>query len=109
MGRPYDVNCTCTVYKQLNLSVSWIGPNGTVVTNDSSRITTIFESTTSDDGYIHTSTLQFSYISEKDENTSYNCNILSEEHVLLYKPFTMTNLTSELDYYHKCDCLYTSD
>ena len=94
MGRPYDVNCT--IYKELNLSISWIGPNGVSITNDSNRITAI--STTSDDGYIHISTLRFSYISEEDDNTSYSCTVLSEEHVLLSKPFTMTNLTSELDY-----------
>ena len=80
-----------------NVNISWIGPDG-VITNDSSRITV---NQTTSDGYIHTSTLKFSYISEEDENTSYNCTASPGEHESLFKSFTMTNLTiSKLYHYH---------
>ena len=74
------------------MNISWIGPNG-VIANDSNRITVI---PTTSDGYIHTSTLQFSYISEEDENTSYSCTAsLFGEHEPLSKSFIVTNLTSK--------------
>ena len=95
VGRPYEVNCIVNANKEIYPNISWIGPDG-VIANDSSRITVI---PTTSDGYIHTSTLQFSYISEKDENTSYNCTAsLFREHEPLSKSFTMTNLMSKLKY-----------
>ena len=76
-----------------NVSISWNGPND-IIANESDRITVI---PTTSDGHIHTSTLQFSYISEEDEDTSYNCTAsLSGEHELLSESFTMRNLTSKL-------------
>ena len=75
------------------MNISWTGLNG-VLASESDRITV--NSTTSD-GHIHTSTLQFSYINEGDENTTYNCIAsLSEENETLSESFTMTNLTSKL-------------
>lgn len=78
--------------------IGWIGPDGVIGSDSSSRITVT--PTTTDD-YIHTSTLQFSYISEEDENTSYSCtaSLSSEDHEPLSKPFIMTNLTSKQSYY----------
>ena len=97
-SRSYEVNCTISTSKEINsdnVSISWIGPNGVMI-NESSKITVI---PTTSDGYIHTSTLQFSYISEEDENTSYTCTAaLSGDHVS--KSFTMTTLTCKLDCYH---------
>ena len=94
VGKYHEVHCvfyTGEVVNSDNVSISWIGPNG-VIANDSSRITVI---PTTSDGYIHTSTLQFSYISEEDENTSYNCTAsLSGDRESLSKLFTMNNLTS---------------
>ena len=100
MGRRHEINCTLYTGEAVNSSevnISWIGPHG-VIANESSRITV---NRTTSDGYIHTSTLQFSYISEEDKNTSYNCTAsLSGDHEPLSKSFTMTDLTSKLYCYH---------
>ena len=102
MGRPHEINCTLYTGKVVNsdnVSISWNGPNGDIA-NESGRITVI---PTTSDGHIHTSTLQFSYISEEDENTSYNCTVsLSGEHELLPKSFTINSLSSELNYCYLC-------
>ena len=104
MGRPHEINCTLYTGKVVNsdnVSISWNGPYGDIA-NESGRITVI---PTISDGHIHTSTLQFSYISEEDEDTSYNCTAsLSGEHELLSESFTMGNLTGELSStLFKCD------
>ena len=100
MGRHHEINCTLYTGEAVNSSevdISWIGPDG-VIANESSRITVV---PTTSDGYIHTSTLQFSYISEEDENTSYNCTAsLSGDHEPLSKLFTMSNITSKSNYNH---------
>ena len=122
MGRPHEINCTLYIgelYKVNpdDVSISWMGSgdesisgigsgdesiswmrSGDVIANESSRITVI---PTTSNGSVYTSTLQFSYISEEDENTSYNCTAsLSGGHGSLSKSFTMSNLTSKLNYYH---------
>ena len=78
------------------MNIRWIGPDG-VIANDNSRITVI---PTTSGRYIHTSTLQFSYISAEDENTSYNCtaSLSSGDHEPLSKSFTMNILTCKLAY-----------
>ena len=92
MGKPYEVNCIVNASEEIYPNISWIRPDG-VIANDSSRITVI---PTTSDGYIHISTLQFSYISEEDENTSYNCTAsLFGEHEPLSISFIVTNLTSK--------------
>ena len=100
MGRHHEINCTLYTGEAVNSSevdISWIGSDG-VIANESSRITVV---PTTSDGYIHTSTLQFSYISEEDENTSYNCTAsLSGDHEPLSKLFTMSNITSKSNYNH---------
>jgi len=73
VGKPLEVSCivrTAQLIKSDNVSISWVGPKGVITMNKDSRITVI--STISND-HIHTSTLQFLYINEEDENTSYNC------------------------------------
>ena len=96
VGRPHEINCilyTGKVVNSDNVSISWNGPNG-VIANESSRMTVI---PTTSDGHIHTSTLQFSYISEEDENTSYNCAaFLYGEYEPLTESFTIRNLTGKL-------------
>ena len=96
MDRPHEINCTLYTGKVVhsdNVSISWNGPNGDIA-NESGRMTVI---PTISDGHIHTSTLQFSYISEEDENTSYNCTVLlSVEHETLSESFTIRNLTGKL-------------
>ena len=102
VGRPHEINCslyTGKVANSDNVSISWIGPNG-VITNESTRMSVI---PTTSDGHIHTSTLQFSYIREEDENTSYNCTAsLSGEHESLSKSFTINNLISKLNFHILC-------
>ena len=102
VGRPHEINCTLYTGKVVNsdnVSISWIGPNG-VIANESSRITVI---PTTSDGHIHTSTLQFLYISEEDENASYNCTAsLSGEHESLSKSFTLNNLSGKLNFHILC-------
>ena len=104
VGKYHEVHCifyTGEAASSSDVNISWIGPDG-VIANDSSRITVI---PTTNDGYIHTSTLQFSYISEEDENTSYNCTAsLFGDHEPLSKLFTMTNLTSKCS--QKLSCTY---
>ena len=105
MGRPHEINCilyTGKVVNSNNVSISWNGPNG-VIANESSRMTVI---PTTSDSHIHTSALQFSYISEEDKGTLYNCTAsLSGEHESLSESFTMRNLTSKLSStLLKCDC-----
>ena len=98
VGRSHEVSCilyTGKVVNSDNVSISWNGPYGDIA-NESSRITVI---PTTSDGHIHTSTLQFSYISEEDEYTSYNCTgSLSEEHESLSESFIMSNLSSKWKY-----------
>ena len=95
VGRPHEISCTLNTGKTLNhteLDISWTGPNG-VIMNDSSRITVI---PATSDGHTHTSTLQFSYLSEEDENTSYSCMAsLFGEQESLFKSLTMINIASK--------------
>ena len=93
VGTPNKIDCIVYTVEYTNVSISWNGPNG-VIANESSRITVI---PTTSDGHAHTSALQFSYISEEDEDTSYNCIAsLSGEHESLSESFTMRNVTSKL-------------
>ena len=102
VGRPHEIICnlyTGKVVNSDNVSISWNGPNGDIA-NESGRMTVI---PTISDGHIHTSTLQFSYISEEDENTLYNCTAsVSGEHESLSKLFTMNNLSGKLNNYILC-------
>ena len=95
VGKAHEVNCTLYDYtSSSDVSISWTGPN--VGTNESSRITVV---PANSNGDIHTSTLQFSYISEDDNNISYNCiAFLSAGNITLsyHKSFTISELTSKL-------------
>ena len=102
MGKPHEINCTLYTVNYVNVSISWIGPNG-VITNDSSRITVI---PTTSDGYIHTSTLQFSYISEEDENTSYSCTASTKGSGNKSVSYQIGNLSSKL-ICHSYICSYS--
>ena len=97
VGTPHEINCTLYTGKVVhsdNVSISWNGPNGDIA-NESSRITVI---PTTSDGHIYTSALQFSFISDEDEDTSYNCtaSLLGKHESLLSAPFTIRNLTGKL-------------
>jgi len=73
LGDSYQIQCTAYTDEMVNpnnVTVNWIGPYGTI-TNDS-RLTI---TPTSSNGTSHTSTLQFSYLSENDEG-DYNCSLV---------------------------------
>ena len=97
VGKLQKINCTLRTIQLVNSSdvnISWTGPN--VGTNESNRITVI---PANSNGYIHTSALQFSYISEDDINTSYNCIAFlsaGNETSSYHKSFTISELTSKL-------------
>ena len=97
IGKPHEVNCTLNTGQAVNssdVSISWTGPNG-VITNEGSRISVI---PTNSNGYIHTSTLRFSYISEEDVDISYNCTAMlsrKNETMSYTKSFSMSDLTSK--------------
>ena len=97
IGKPHEVNCTLYTGQAMNssdVSISWTGPSS-AITNESSRITVI---PTNSNGYIHTSTLHFSYVSEEDVDISYNCTAMlsrNNETLLYTKSFSMGDLTSK--------------
>ena len=73
VGRPQTVNCTVSTVSGVAASsvmISWMGPGGDPVMNDS-RVT--ISPTTSSDN-VHTSLLQFTYLLEGDEGM-YTCNV----------------------------------
>ena len=105
VGRSHEISCilyTSKVVNSDNVSISWNRPNG-VIANESGRMTVI---PTTSDGHIHTSTLQFLYISEEDKDTSYNCTAsFYGEYESLTESFTIRNLTGKLlPTLLKCDC-----
>ena len=96
MGRPHNILCalyTGEVVNSSDVNITWIGPNGVITNDNTSRITVL---PTISDGHNHTSTLQFSYLSDSDENTTYSCDAyLPGDHK--YTSFTIRDLTSKLD------------
>jgi len=74
VGSPQEIHCTVSTVNGVELSsvlISWMGPGGDTITNDSrvtiSRITAI------NSDFI--STLEFSYLMEGDEGI-YTCNVM---------------------------------
>ena len=66
VGSPQDIQCIVSTVSGVELSsvmISWMGPGGESITNDS-RVT-ISPTTSSDNNY--TSSLQFTYLMEGDE------------------------------------------
>ena len=73
VGSPQDIQCIVSTVSGVELSsvmISWMGPGGESITNDS-RVT-ISPTTSSDNNY--TSSLQFTYLMEGDEGI-YTINI----------------------------------
>ena len=74
VGSPQDIQCIVSTVSGVELSsvmISWMGPGGESITNDS-RVTitpTIFS------GNNYTSSLQFTYLMEGDEGI-YTCNVM---------------------------------
>ena len=96
VGETHEVNCTVYAVNSGDVSISWTGPNGNITVSEDSRIS-VLPSNFSSNGYIHTSTLQFSHIKEEDENTLYNCSAsISGKSEALLQSFNLTNLTSNV-------------
>ena len=70
--------------------VSWTGPGGDSILNDS-RVTVA----TSFDGSSYTSSIQFAYLMEGDEGT-YTCNVTSSSGVNGVESIEIDTLTSKL-------------
>ena len=73
MGSPQVINCTVSTVSGVQSSsviISWTGPAGSI-TNDS-RVTI---SPTTSSGNTYSSSLQFTYLMERDEGT-YTCNVI---------------------------------
>ena len=74
VGSPQDIQCIVSTVSGVELSsvmISWMGPGGESVTNDS-RVTI---SPTTSSGNNYTSSLQFTYLMEGDEGM-YTCNVM---------------------------------
>ena len=73
VGSPQDIQCIVSTVSGVELSsvmISWMGPGGEPITNDS-RVTI---SPTTSSGNNYTSSLQFTYLMEGDEGM-YICNV----------------------------------
>ena len=74
VGSPQDIQCIVSTVIGVELSsvmISWMGPGGESITNDS-RVTI---SPTTSSGNNYTSSLQFTYLMEGDEGM-YTCNVM---------------------------------
>ena len=74
IGSPQDIQCIVSTVSGVELSsvmISWMGPGGESITNDSRM--TISPTTSSGNNY--TSSLQFTYLMEGDEGM-YTCNVM---------------------------------
>jgi len=74
VGSPQEIHCTVSTVNGVELSsvmISWMGPGGNTITNDS-RVT--ISPTTSVRSYF-ISTLEFSYLTEGDEGI-YTCSVM---------------------------------
>ena len=74
VGSPQDIQCIVSTVSGVELSsvmISWMGPGGESITNDS-RVTI---SPTTSSGSNYTSNLQFTYLMEGNEGM-YSCNVM---------------------------------
>ena len=74
VGSPQDIQCMVSTVSGVELNsvmISWMGPGGESITNDS-RVTI---SPTTSSGNNYTSSLQFTYLMEGDEGM-YTCNVM---------------------------------
>ena len=87
VGSPQDIQCIVSTVDGVELSsvmISWMGPGGESITNDS-RVTI---SPTTSSGSNYTSSLQFTYLMEGDEGI-YTCNVMILENTI--STFTFVN------------------
>ena len=74
MGSPQVINCTVSTVSGVvssSVMISWMGPGGSSIISDS-RVTI---SPTTFSGNDYTSSLQFTYLMERDEG-AYTCNVM---------------------------------
>ena len=86
VGSPQDIQCIVSTVSGVELSsvmISWMGPGGESITNDS-RVTI---SPTTSSGNNYTCSLQFTYLMEGDEGM-YTCNVM----ILETKNFSLLQL-----------------
>ena len=93
VGSPQDIQCIVSTVSGVELNsvlISWIGPGGESITNDS-RVTI---SPTTSSGNNYTSSLQFIYLMEGDEGM-YTCNVMILETKNFYS-LELSNLTGKM-------------
>ena len=94
VGSPQDIQCIVSTVSGVELSsvmISWMGPGGESVTNDS-RVT--ISPTTSSTGNNYTNNLRFTYLMEGDEGI-YTCNVMILETKNLFS-LVLSNLTGKV-------------
>ena len=92
MGSPQVINCiasTVSGVESSSVMISWMGPGGGFIISDS-RVTI---GHTISNGNTYTSSLQFTYLMERDEGT-YTCNVMILE-TSGSKSVELQSLTSE--------------
>ena len=92
VGSPQDIQCIVSTVSGVELSsvmISWMGPGGESIANDS-RVTI---SPTTSSGNNYTSSLQFTYLMEGDEDM-YICNVMVLETENSYS-LNISNLTGK--------------
>ena len=100
VGSPQDIQCIVSTVSGVELSsvmISWMGPGGESITNDS-RVT-IGPTTSSGNNY--TSYLQFTYLMEGDEGM-YTCDVMILE-ATISQLIKVDNLTSKTCNYRIID------
>ena len=98
VGSPQDIQCIVSTVSGVELSsvmISWMGPGGESITNDS-RVTI---SPTTSSGNNYTSSLQFTYLMEGDEGM-YTCNVMILE-TRASNIVEMVKLIGEQNYVYK--------
>ena len=96
VGSPQDIQCIVSTVNGVEFSsvmISWMGPGGESITNDS-RVTI---SPTTSSGNNYTSNLQFTYLMEGDEGM-YTCSVMILD-IAISNFITLNNLSSKHNYY----------
>jgi len=78
IGSPQDVHCTVSTVDGVEFSavlISWTGPEGNAITNNSRVTISPTTSSVNEHGNDYISTLQFAYLMEIDEGI-YTCNVV---------------------------------
>ena len=103
VGSPQDIQCIVSTVSGVELSsvmISWMGPGGESITNDS-RVTI---SPTTSNGNNYTSSLQFTYLMEGDEGV-YTASVTILDTVNL-QTAVIDSLTSKQKFYLNQICSY---